>query len=115
MWAIHQVTGRGTFAGAPIGIGPVIPFYSKQTPLQHAQAVKPGDMIVRREQWDIDRQTKPDDKDPVNHQCLVTAVDVTDPMRPMVTTINGNGPWQAIHVRTERLSHYSGYYNALTP
>ena len=31
-----------------------------------------------------------------------------------MTTVNGNGYYQAIHVRTEPLTHYCGYYDSLS-
>jgi hypothetical protein len=108
VWAIHQITGVGTFAGKPIGLGRAIYFSEKGA----KDAVKPGDMIVRREQYDIEGREK--DKDPVNHQCLVADVDRSDPTKPMVTTVNGNGPYQGIYVKTEPLSYYSGYYDSLS-
>lgn len=108
VWAIHQITGVGTFAGKPYGLGPAIMFSQKGA----KDNVKPGDIIVRREQYDIEGREK--DKDPLNHQCLVANVDRSDPKKPTVTTINGNGYYQAIHVRTEPLSYYSGYYDSLS-
>jgi hypothetical protein len=108
VWAIHQITGVGSFAAKPIGLGRPIYFSEKGA----KEAVQPGDMIVRREQYQIEGREK--DKDPVNHQCLVGSVDRSDPARPTVTTINGNGPYQSIYVRTEPLSWYSGYYDSLS-
>jgi hypothetical protein len=108
VWAIHQIIGKGTFAGRPFGLGRPIYFSEKGA----RDAVKPGDMIVRREQYDI--EGRPKDKDPLNHQCLVADVDRSDPKKPMVTTVNGNGPYQGIYVKTEPLSYYSGYYDSLS-
>jgi hypothetical protein len=108
VWAIHQVTGVGSFAGKPYGLGPPISFSEKGA----KDRVKRGDIIVRREQYDIEGREK--DKDPLNHQCLVGDVDRSDPKKPMVTTINGNGPYQSIYVKTEPLSWYSGYYDSLS-
>ena len=108
VWAIHQITGVGTFAGKPNGLGRPIYFSEKGA----KENVKRGDMIVRREQYDIEGREK--DKDPLNHQCLVADVDRSDPKKPAVTTINGNGPSQSIYVKTEPLSWYSGYYDSLS-
>jgi len=108
VWAIHQIIGRGQFAAKPIGLGPPIYFSKKGA----RDAVKPGDMVVRREQYEIEGREK--DKDPLNHQCLVAHVDRTDPKRAMLTTVNGNGPKQSIYVRTEPLSYYNGYYDTLS-
>lgn len=112
VWAIRQITGIGSFAGEPIGLGKVKFFTGK--PERDAAAVKPGDLICRKEQYAIEKREKPPDADNLNHQCLVASVDASDPLQPKVTTVNGNGYYQAIHVRTEPLSYYWGYYDSLS-
>ena len=112
VWAIRQITGIGSFAGQPIGLGPVH-YFSKLKPAARAAAVKPGDLICRREEYEIKGQPKPEPFKPMNHQCLVASVDDSG-SEPRVTTINGNGYYQEIHVRTEPLSYYWGYYDSLS-
>jgi hypothetical protein len=112
VWAIRQITGIGSFAGQPIGLGPVHRFL-KLKPEERAAAVKPGDLICRREEYEIKGQPKPEPFKPLNHQCLVASVDDSG-AEPKVTTINGNGYYQEIHVRTEPLSYYWGYYDSLS-
>ncbi len=113
VWAIHQITGIGSFAGTPIGLGPVH-YLSKFKPDERAAAIQPGDLICRKEEYEIKGQEKPNPFEPMNHQCLVASVDDADPADPKVTTINGNGNFQEIHVRTEPLSRYWGFYNSLS-
>ena len=112
VWAIRQITGIGSFAGEPIGLGKV--HYLKGKPERDAAAIQPGDMICRREQYAIEGRDKPPGVDNLNHQCLVASVSTDDPAKPTVTTINGNGPYQSIYVRTEPLSWYWGYYDSLS-
>jgi hypothetical protein len=112
VWAIRQITGIGSFAGEPIGLGKVNFFTGKGD--RDGAAVKPGDLICRKEQHAIEKREKPPDVDNLNHQCLVASVDTTDPAQPRVTTVNGNGPYQSIYVRTEPLSWYWGYYDSLS-
>jgi hypothetical protein len=115
VWAINSVIGFGKFDQVPIGLGPVHFFYKYKTPLERAQAVKPGDMICRKEEWQIAGLTeKPKGVDNVNHQCLVASVDVSDEKDPQVTTINGNGLNQAIHIRTESINKYWAFYDSLS-
>ena len=78
------------------------------------QPVKKGDLICRKEQYAIEGKEKPKDADALNHQCLVASVNTDDTAKPTVTTVNGNGYYQAIHVRTEPLTHYWGYYDSRT-
>lgn len=118
VWAIHQITGIGWFAGIPIGLGPEIKL--NKTPEENAAAVQPGDMIVRREQWQIEGKkeapisvTTGRPVDSLNHHTLVASVDASSPSAPKVTTINGNGPKQGIYVKTEPLSYYHAFYDAL--
>ena len=112
VWAIHQITGIGWFAGTPIGLGPVHGFTGK--PEVDAAAVKPGDIIVRKEAWQLEGREKGEKELPLNHHALVGSVDVTDPRNPKVTTINGNGWKQGIEPRTEPLRNYVGYYDSLS-
>jgi hypothetical protein len=109
VWAIRQITGIGSFAGAPLGLGKVHYLSGKD-----ASGPQPGDLICRKEQYAIDKREKPADAQELNHQCLVAAVDRTDPGAPKVTTVNGNGPYQSIYTRTEPLSWYWGYYDSLS-
>ena len=111
VWAIRQITGIGSFAGEPIGLGKVHFLAGKPS---DAALVKPGDLICRKEQYAIEGKEKPKDADALNHQCLVASVNTEDPAKPTVTTVNGNGYYQAIHVRTEPLTHYWGYYDSLS-
>jgi hypothetical protein len=115
VWAINSITGVGKFAVNPIGLGPVHYLSKHKTRLARAQAVQPGDMICRKEEWQIAGKTeKPEGVDNLNHQCLVASVDLSNEADPQVTTVNGNGVKQAIYVRTESIDRYWGYYNALT-
>ena len=115
VWAINGITGVGKFDKIPIGLGPPHFFSNYKTPLERAQAVKPGDIIGRKEDWQIKGlKEKPEGVDNVNHQCLVHSVDVSNEADPKVTTINGNGLKQAIHKRTEPLSKYWGFYDSLS-
>jgi hypothetical protein len=115
VWAINGITGRGKFNEVPIGLGDVHFFVNKKTPLERAQAVKPGDIICRKEEWQMaGLPKKPEGVQNLNHQCLVKSVDVSNEADPQVTTINGNGVKQAIYIRTEPLSKYWGYYDSLT-
>ena len=112
VWAIRQITGIGSFAGEPIGLGKVHYFTGK--PARDAAAVQKGDLICRKEQYAIEGKDKPPDVDNLNHQCLVASVNAGDGAPPTVTTVNGNGPYQSIYVRTEPLSYYWGYYDSLS-
>ena len=115
VWAIHQITGIGQFKEVPIGLGKVHFLVNLGTPLERAQAVKPGDIICRKEEWQIaGLPKKPEGVQNLNHQCLVKSVDVSNENDPQVTTINGNGLKQAIHIRTEPLSRYWGFYNSFS-
>lgn len=112
VWAIHQITGIGWFAETPIGLGPVHYFTGK--PEIDAAAVKPADIIVRKEAWQIEGRERREKEKLLNHHALVGSVDVSDPANPKVTTINGNGWKQGIEPRTEPLKNYLGYYDSLS-
>jgi hypothetical protein len=112
VWAIRSVTGIGSFAETPIGLGPV--HFFKRSLQDTAAAIKPGDMIIRKEPYEIAGKPKEPDAQDLNHQCLVASIDSSDPAHPTVTTVNGNGEWQRIHVRTEPLSYYKGWYDSLS-
>jgi hypothetical protein len=112
VWAIHQITGIGWFAGTPIGLGKLISFTGR--PEADAEAVQPGDMIVRKEKWVIEGRPRDKDEDYLNHHALVAAVDTTDPANPQVTTVNGNGVKQGIATKTDPLKNYLGYYDSLS-
>lgn len=115
VWAISSITGVGKFAVTPIGLGPVHYLSKYKTRLARAQAVQPGDMICRKEEWQIAGKTeKPEGVDNLNHQCLVASVDLSNEADPQVTTVNGNGLKQAIYVRTESINNYWGYYDSLS-
>ena len=77
VWAIRQITGIGSFAGEPIGLGKVHYFTGK--PARDAAAVQKGDLICRKEQYAIEGKEKPPDVDNLNHQCLVASVNAEDP------------------------------------
>jgi hypothetical protein len=112
VWAIHQITGIGWFAGTPIGLGKLHNFSGR--PEADAEAVKPGDMIVRKEKWVIEGRPREKDDHYLNHHALVAAIDTTDPANPMVTTVNGNGVKQGIAPKTDPLKNYLGYYDSLS-
>ena len=112
VWAIHQITGIGWFAAKPIGLGKLHTFSGK--PELDAEAVKPGDMIARKEKWQIEGREKTKDENALYHHALVASVDTDDPKNPQVTTVNGNGVKQAISLRTEPLRNYLGFYDSLS-
>jgi hypothetical protein len=112
VWAIHQITGIGWFAGKPIGLGELHTFTGK--PEDDAAAVKPGDMIARREVWQIEGREKRSDEKALYHHALVASVDTSNPAKPEVTTVNGNGFKQGISLRTEPVRNYLGYYDSLS-
>jgi hypothetical protein len=115
VWAIHQITGIGWFAGKPIGLGNLHRFTGK--PEVDAAAVKPGDMIARKEQWDIEHReqtAEEKEKGSVYHHALVAWVNTDDPKKPVVTTVNGNAMKQGIELRPEPITHYLGFYDALS-
>jgi hypothetical protein len=113
VWAIHQITGIGWFAAKPIGLGKLHTFTGK--PEVDAQAVNPGDMIARKEKWDIEHRKQQDDETAVYHHALVASVNAQDdPKNPQVTTVNGNAMKQGIELRTEPLRNYLGFYDSLS-
>jgi hypothetical protein len=115
VWAIHQITGIGWFAEKPIGLGKLHLFTGK--PEIDAAAVKPGDMIARKEQWVIEHreQTAEEKKrGPVYHHALVAWVNTDNPQRPVVTTVNGNAWKQGIELRPEPITNYLGFYDSLS-
>lgn len=115
VWAINSITGVGKFAVTPIGLGTVHYLSKYKTRLARAQAVQPGDMICRKEEWQLAGKTeKPEGVDNLNHQCLVASVDLSNEADPQVTTVNGNGMKQGIYVRTESIDNYWGYYDSLS-
>ena len=112
VWAIRQITGIGSFAGEPIGLGKVDFLAGKPS---DAALVKPGDLICPQGAVRDRGQGEAEGRRcGLNHQCLVASVNTEDPAKPTVTTVNGNGYYQAIHVRTEPLTHYWGYYDSLS-
>jgi hypothetical protein len=112
VWAIHQITGIGWFAAKPIGLGKLHSFTGK--PELDAEAVKPGDMIARKEKWQIEGREKTKDETALYHHALVASVNTDDPKNPQVATVNGNGVKQGISVRTEPLRNYLGFYDSLS-
>jgi hypothetical protein len=112
VWAIHQITGIGWFAGKPLGLGKLHTF--RGPPEADAAAVQPGDMIARKEKWEIEGRAKREDEDALYHHALVASVDTSDPANPQVTTINGNGYYQGIATKTDPLRNYLGFYDALS-
>jgi hypothetical protein len=115
VWAINSITGIGKFKEVPLGLGPVHFLINLKTPLERAQAVKPGDIICRKEEWQLaGLAAKPERVQNLNHQCLVASVDLSNESDPQVTTVNGNGLNQEIHKRTESINKYWGYYDSLS-
>lgn len=84
-WAIRQVTGAGGWAGGPLGF----PVWVGDPKL-----AQKGDLLYK--------------KGGLQHRCIVVANDGTN-----VTTVNGNGVAQAIHVQTLPVSEYHGFHDVL--
>jgi Putative peptidoglycan binding domain len=84
-WAIRQVTGVGGWAGGPLGF----PVWVGDPKL-----AQKGDLLYK--------------KGGLQHRCIVVANDGTN-----VTTVNGNGVAQAIHVQTLPVSEYHGFHDVL--
>jgi hypothetical protein len=84
-WAIRQVTGTGGWAGGPLGF----PVW-----IGDPKLAQKGDLLYK--------------KGGLQHRCIVVANDGTN-----VTTVNGNGVAQAIHVQTLPVSDYHGFHDVL--
>jgi hypothetical protein len=84
-WAIRQVTGVGGWAGGPLGF----PVWVGDPKL-----AQKGDLLYK--------------KGGLQHRCIVVANDGKN-----VTTVNGNGVAQAIHVQTLPVSEYHGFHDVL--
>ena len=84
-WAIRQVTGIGGWAGGPLGFSLFI---------GDPKLAQKGDLLYK--------------KGGLQHRCIVVANDGAN-----VTTVNGNGKAQAIHVQTLPISEYHGFHDVL--